>query len=81
MGGTDRDRLARQFLPADVFDASLAAWDSLRDVDRDRGNRKLFGRHCSFGRIGNVWRIARAALIVLGVRGNCQVPTWCCDRE
>lgn len=34
--GLDRDRLARQFLPAGVFDASLAAWHSLRRMDGQR---------------------------------------------
>jgi hypothetical protein len=33
------------------------------------GQRKLFGGHCRFGRVRHGWRIASAALIVLGVCG------------
>lgn len=33
------------------------------------GNGKLLGRHCCLGESANVWRIASAALMVLGVCG------------
>ena len=39
------------FLPTGVFDASVAAWHSLRRLDGHRGNGKLFGWNCCFGRV------------------------------
>jgi len=59
MGGRDRGRLALQFLPAGVFDASPAAWQSLRRLDGHRGNMNLLVSIATLGESANAWRALR----------------------
>jgi quaternary ammonium compound-resistance protein SugE len=69
MGGTDRDCLAREFLPAGVsmrrlpLGTAYAIWTGIGAT-----GSFLVGI-AALGESANVWRIASAALIVLGVCG------------
>jgi len=49
----------------DEADTTIAAGEKVLLM----GDPRTFGGHCRFGRVRHGWRIASAALIVLGVCG------------
>jgi hypothetical protein len=70
MGGSDRNRLARQFLPTGVFDAPVAACTAYVVWMGIGATGSFLVGIAALGESANAWRIESAALIVLDVCGK-----------